>query len=99
LEKSRARPNPRITKTGLRRNRKKNRWRQYDIAIPVGRMIINVTGTPSRRSRNGGTPVGYSGRAAIKKEQCDMMPESQNIGDRRAGHARQRLGKHVIRNL
>jgi hypothetical protein len=28
--------------------------------------------------KNSATPVGYSGWAALRKEHCDMMPESQN---------------------
>jgi hypothetical protein len=25
-------------------------------------------------------PLGYSGPTALRREQCDMLPESQNIG-------------------
>jgi hypothetical protein len=33
---------------------------------------------PSRRK--GDVPLGYSGRTALRREQCDMLPESQNVG-------------------
>jgi hypothetical protein len=35
-----------------------------------------------RRRRNGGTPVGHPGRIAVRREQCDMTPESRNSGAR-----------------
>jgi hypothetical protein len=33
--------------------------------------------SPQER-RNGGTPVGHSGRIALKREQCHITPESRN---------------------
>jgi hypothetical protein len=47
--------------------------------VPFERTIIDVTGTPHRRI-NGGTFVGYSERAAIRRERCGMMHESGNSG-------------------
>jgi hypothetical protein len=34
---------------------------------------------PSRRT-GGDVLLGYSGRAALRREQCDVLPESRNIG-------------------
>jgi hypothetical protein len=34
-----------------------------------------------QNKRNGDTPLGYSGRTALRREQCDEMPESRNRGD------------------
>jgi hypothetical protein len=33
-----------------------------------------------RKKRNGDTPLGYSGWTALRREQCNKMPESQNRG-------------------
>jgi hypothetical protein len=30
----------------------------------------------TRRKTNGDTPLGYSGRTTLRREQCDEMPES-----------------------
>jgi hypothetical protein len=46
--------------------------------VPVVKAIIDVTGRPFRSRSNGGTPVGYSGKAALWRKQCDMMLESWN---------------------
>jgi hypothetical protein len=46
---------------------------------------------PQKR-RNGDTPIGYLGRAALRREQCDVMPESQN-----RPFARKRFGKHCLK--
>jgi hypothetical protein len=40
----------------------------------------------ARGGRKGGTPVGYSGRTALRREQCDEFGQSI---------ARQELNKHV----
>jgi hypothetical protein len=32
---------------------------------------------PSEKKENGGKPVGYSGWAALRKEQCDMQAHCQ----------------------
>jgi hypothetical protein len=64
--------------------REEKRRDQYDIAALFAMAILDVTGTPPR-GRSDGTPVGYSRRAALRREQCDMMPESQNNGPRRDG--------------
>jgi hypothetical protein len=47
---------------------------QYNIAVPFARAITDITSTSRQGRRNGGTPVGYSGRAVLTREQCDMMP-------------------------
>jgi hypothetical protein len=59
LENSIVRPIPQGTKTGFRRNWKKRRD-EYDVTVPLPRVIIYVTGSPppSRRRRNGGTQWG-----------------------------------------
>jgi hypothetical protein len=49
---------------------------------------------PCTRS-NGGTLVMYTGRAALRMEQCYMTPESQHNGVTRDSIARQRLRKYV----
>jgi hypothetical protein len=36
---------------------------------------------PSRR-KGGDVPLGYSGRTALRREQCDVSPESRDIGAR-----------------
>jgi hypothetical protein len=33
-----------------------------------------------KKEGNGETLVGYSGRTALRREQCDVLPESRNIG-------------------
>jgi hypothetical protein len=33
-----------------------------------------------RKKRNDDTPLGYSGRTALRREQCDGLPESRNSG-------------------
>jgi hypothetical protein len=53
--------------------------------VSFERAIIDVTGTSHRRRRNGGTPVDYSGRAALRRERCNMMHESLNSGAIRDG--------------
>jgi hypothetical protein len=47
---------------------------QYNFAVPFARAITDVTGTSHQGRRNGGTPVGYSGRAVLTRVQCDMTP-------------------------
>jgi hypothetical protein len=39
-----------------------------------------------RRRRNYGTPVGRSGRIALRREQCDVTPKSRNSGAREVFH-------------
>jgi hypothetical protein len=48
--------------------------------VSSARAIVDFTGAPPRRRKNGDTPVGYSGRAALRREQCEVTPESQNSG-------------------
>jgi hypothetical protein len=36
------------------------------------KMITEATGTSLQKRRNGEKPVGYSGRAGIRREQFDM---------------------------
>jgi hypothetical protein len=31
-------------------------------------------------------PLGYSGRTVLRREQCDVLPESRNIGISRYGY-------------
>jgi hypothetical protein len=64
------------------------------IAVPFARAIIDVKVTPPWSRRNGCTPVRYSGREALRREQCGMTLESRNSRARRDS-LRQRLGKHV----
>jgi hypothetical protein len=46
------------------------------------RAIVDVPGKRHRSRDNDGTAVGYSGRAALKKEQCDRTTESRSSGAR-----------------
>jgi hypothetical protein len=36
--------------------------------------------------RNGDTPRGYLGQAALRRENCDIFPQSKNCGARRNVH-------------
>jgi hypothetical protein len=36
----------------------------------------DVASTALRRKRNGDIPLGYLGQRALRREQCDEMPES-----------------------
>jgi hypothetical protein len=45
--------------------------------------MSNISGSVTEQQgdgnrRNGNTPVGYSGQAALKREQYDMTSQSQN---------------------
>jgi hypothetical protein len=40
-----------------------------------------------RKRGEGGTPVGYSGRAALRREQCGIFAQSKNFGVSRAGRS------------
>jgi hypothetical protein len=63
-------------------DRKQKRRGQYDVEVLFMKAIADVTGTSLWRRRNGDTPVGYSGRPSLRREQCDMMAENQNRGTR-----------------
>jgi hypothetical protein len=43
------------------------------------------------KERNGDTPISYSGRAALKREQCGICAQSKNCGDRETAVASERL--------
>lgn len=58
--------------------------------MPFATMITDVTGIPLERRRNGGTSIGYFRRASLRREQCDMMPDSLNCGVRRDAIVSQR---------
>jgi hypothetical protein len=75
------------------RNRKKRRD-QYDTTVPFARANTDITATPPERRRNDGTSVGYSGRVALRREQCDMM-HTGLLETEATAVARQRLGKDV----
>jgi hypothetical protein len=61
-------------KATRRGNRKKKRWSQHDFEVQFTKTITDVTGTSDRR-RNGDTHVGYSGRATVRREQCDILAD------------------------
>jgi hypothetical protein len=61
------------------RNRKQKCQDQQDAEVPFMRLITDITGTSPWR-RNGNLPVGYLEQAALRREQCDGMAESQNSG-------------------
>jgi hypothetical protein len=39
-----------------------------------------------RKRRNGDTAIGYSGQAALRREQCGIFAQSKNYGARRKLH-------------
>jgi hypothetical protein len=81
-----ARPNQQGMKAGHCRNQKKKKHQdQYD-KEPFTRAIIDITSTPPHRRRHGSMPVGYSGEAALRREHCNMTPESRNSAARSDGH-------------
>jgi hypothetical protein len=86
LKNSSARPNSQGTEAGRRRDQKKKRRNKYHVAMPFARAIIDVKDMPHWRRRNGRTPVGYSERSHLRRDQCDMTPESRNSEARRVGH-------------
>jgi hypothetical protein len=47
--------------------------------VPFKKTVIDVTITSPWKRRNGDMPVGYSGQAALRREQCDMMAEKAAI--------------------
>jgi hypothetical protein len=56
---------------------------KQDAEVPFTRTITGTS--PPQRRRNADMPVGYLGRAAVRREQCDMTAESLNSGTR-VGH-------------
>jgi hypothetical protein len=72
LGNSSARPNPRGVKAVRRRDQKQKRWGQHDVEVQFMKAITDITGTSPQRRRNFDMPVGYSGRAALRREQYDM---------------------------
>jgi hypothetical protein len=63
--------------------------------VTFTRTITDVISTSPWRRRNGGTPVGYSGGAALRRKQCDMTAESGIVERIDGAIARQRRGKHI----
>jgi hypothetical protein len=49
--------------------------------------LIAYVGRRVRRERleNSGAPVGFSGRAALRKKQCDLIPDGRNSAARTDG--------------
>jgi hypothetical protein len=41
--------------------------------MPFARMIADTIGTSPQKRRNGDTPIGYSGQAALRRKQCHMF--------------------------
>jgi hypothetical protein len=56
----------------------------------------DVTSRAIGRKRNDDTPLGYSGRTALRREQCDEMAESRNSG---IGSEVDFLGNELLRQL
>jgi hypothetical protein len=56
----------------------------------------DVTSRVLGRKRNGDTPLGCSGRTAVKREQCDEIHESRNSG---IGSEVDFLGNELFRQL
>jgi hypothetical protein len=67
MEDSSLRPIKGGRKSGSRRNLKGCRPK-YDVAMPFARKITDATGTSSQNRRKGDKPVGYSGRAGLRRE-------------------------------
>jgi hypothetical protein len=44
-----------------------------------------------RKGRNGDTPIGYSGQASLRREQCGIFAQSENCGARETAVASERL--------
>jgi hypothetical protein len=42
-------------------------------------LIIDLKGTTSHSGINGGMPIGFLDREALKMEQCDMMSQNLNF--------------------
>lgn len=70
LEDSSMRPSPWRRKFGCCWNWKMH-WPQHD-DMPFARMITDAIGT-SPQKRTGDMPVGYSGRATLRRKQCHMF--------------------------
>jgi hypothetical protein len=64
--------------TGHCQNHRKKNQDQYDTAMPFIRAITDLTDIPPWNRRNGGMPVNYLRQVAVRRKQCDMMPEAQN---------------------
>jgi hypothetical protein len=79
LESSNARTNPQEREAGRRRNRKKC-WRQHDVKLLFSEAGHRRHKHRRRESTNGGTPVGYSGRIALRREQCGIFAQIQDCG-------------------
>jgi hypothetical protein len=58
----------------------------HDIEVLIARLITDVTSTFLRRRRNGNTPVGYLGQAALRREKYVTMTESWISLTRRGCH-------------
>jgi hypothetical protein len=79
LENSSARPIP----WGMKAVRRPDR---HEVEAPFTKAIIDITGKSPQRIRNGDKPVGRLGRAALRREQCDITTERRNRGTRKGGH-------------
>jgi hypothetical protein len=50
-------------------------WRARDVGTPA---TFGSSACTDRKRKNANTPVGYFGRAALRREKCGMSTESQN---------------------
>jgi hypothetical protein len=57
---------------------------QHDFGVSFMKVVMDVTGT-SKRRRNVSMPVSYSGKAALRRKQCNMTVESWNSVTIRGG--------------
>jgi hypothetical protein len=48
----------------------------YSEHLILSHVYVTIDGSP--RKQNGGKPVGYLGRAALIREQCDIFSEDKN---------------------
>jgi hypothetical protein len=65
-------------------------WSARDVGAPV---TLGSFACTDRKRMNGGTPVGYSGRAALRREQCDITEEKVST---RLRHSKQPISITTI---
>jgi hypothetical protein len=53
---------------------------QYGVVASITRTVTDETGRPLWIGVYDNVPTDYSGQVALRKEQCDMLLQSQNLG-------------------
>jgi hypothetical protein len=62
----------------LKKLEKKKCWCQQDSKLTLGKMTTDIMAMSLLTRKNGDTPIGNSGRAASRREQCGVSAERQN---------------------